>query len=169
VNKLEFTHIYQTLYPLLFRYIYRLTKNEESANDICQEAFLKLYTETSEGKKIEFIKSWLFKCATNNFLNNIKREQIITFEPYSIKSEALEIQNPEEKYIKTERLRHLEYAINKLKDNEKQLIYLYQEEFSYAEISEITGIKLTSIGKTLSRTIKKVSTQLQNIKSYELL
>jgi len=169
VNKLEFTHIYQTLYPLLFRYIYRLHRNEESSKDICQEAFLKLYTETSEGKKIEFIKSWLFKCATNDFLNRIKRNQIITFEPYSIKSEAFEIQNPEEKYIKTERLRHLEYVINKLKDNEKQLIYLYQDEFSYAEISEITGIKLTSIGKTLSRTIKKISTQLQNTKSYELL
>lgn len=169
MNKEKFTYIYNTIYPLLFRYVYRLCKNEESSKDICQEAFLKFYTETSNGKIMEHEKSWIFKCATNDFLNKIKRKQIIVFESLSSINESYETQNPENKYIKTENLKNIELAISNLNDTEKKLIYLYQEEFSYAEISDITGIKSTSVGKTLSRTIEKISTQLQKTMSYEML
>lgn len=153
---------------MLFRYVFRLIRDEDIAKDICQDVFMKLFMEISEGKEIELIKNWLFKCVTNNFLNRVKRNQIIIFEPHSSKNETQDNQNPEEKYIKTERLEKLELVLSKISSNERQLIYLYQEDFSYAEIAEITGIKPTSVGKTLSRAIKKVSDQLQKIKCHEL-
>ena len=168
MERTEFTHLYQTHYPMLFRYVFRLIRDEEIAKDICQDVFMKLYTEVSEGKKIELIKSWLFKCATNDFLNRVKRGKVIVFEQLSSKHESQNIQNPEEKYIKTERLKYIEQAIEKVSPNEKQLIYLFQEDFSYAEISEIIGIKYSSVGKTLSRAIQKVSAQLHKIKCHEL-
>jgi len=168
VEKKEFTLLYQKIYPLLFRYLYRLSKNEEASKDICQEVFMKLYSEINKGNKIEFIKSWLFKCATNNFLNKVKREQIVKFEEYTEANEYRDPQNPEEIFIKDENLKCIAYAINKLSPIEKQLIYLYQEDFSYAEIAMITGIKPNSVGKTLSRTIQKVTSRLHKTKSYEL-
>lgn len=168
MEKSEFTHLYQTHYPMLFRYVFRLSRNEEMAKDICQDVFMKLFVELTEGKEIELIKSWAFKCATNDFLNRAKRKKIIVFEPFTIKNETHDTQNPEEKYIKTERFKNIEQAIQKISQNEKQLIYLFQEEFSYAEISEITGIKYSSVGKTLSRAIQKVSDQLKKEKCYEM-
>jgi len=168
LEKTEFTHLYQTYYPMLYRYVFRLNRDEEITKDICQDVFMKLYTEVSEGKKIELIKSWLFKCATNNFLNRVKRNQIIIFEPYPTVNETQDTQNPEEKYIKMERLEKLALALNKISPNDRQLIYLYQEDFSYAEIAEITGIKATSVGKTLSRAIQKVSNQLLKTECHEL-
>ena len=146
---------------MLFRYVFRLNRDEAIAKDICQDVFMKLYIEISEGKEVQLVKSWLFKCATNNFLNRIKRDQIIHFEPHSLKNETTDYQNPEERYIKTERFKELELVLDKMNPHERQLIYLYQEDFSYAEIAEITGIKVTSVGKTLSRAIQKVSDYLQ--------
>ena len=161
MERSEFTHLYQTHYPMLFRYVFRLNRDEAIAKDICQDVFMKLYIEISEGKEVQLVKSWLFKCATNNFLNRIKRDQIIHFEPHSLKNETTDYQNPEERYIKTERFKELELVLDKMNPHERQLIYLYQEDFSYAEIAEITGIKVTSVGKTLSRAIQKVSDYLQ--------
>jgi len=44
---------------------------------------------------------------------------------------------------------------------------LYSEGLSYREISDATGIKSSSIGKTLSRTLEKLEKELINQK-YEL-
>ncbi|MDO5341408.1 MAG: sigma factor-like helix-turn-helix DNA-binding protein [Bacteroidia bacterium] len=49
--------------------------------------------------------------------------------------------------------------IDKLDTKEKSVIVLYSEGYSYKEMAEITGIKFTSIGKTLERIIDKLKKQ----------
>jgi len=58
-------------------------------------------------------------------------------------------------------------AFSKLKPEEKLLATVYSEGLSYKEISEVTGIKFSSVGKTLSRTLKKMEIELKKQK-YEL-
>ncbi len=54
-------------------------------------------------------------------------------------------------------------ALDKLKHNEKILAILYSEGFSYKEMAEISGIKMSSIGTTLSRTLKKLKKELTSL------
>jgi RNA polymerase sigma-70 factor (ECF subfamily) len=58
-------------------------------------------------------------------------------------------------------------ALSKLTKEESVLAILYSEGCSYKEIAEITGIRFSSVGKTLSRTLVKLGNELK-ILNYEL-
>jgi RNA polymerase sigma-70 factor (ECF subfamily) len=66
-----------------------------------------------------------------------------------------------------ENLSLIRFALSKLKKDESVLAILYSEGLSYKEIAEITGIRFSSVGKTLSRTLKKLGNELKKYQ-YEL-
>ena len=61
----------------------------------------------------------------------------------------------------------ISHAMSKLKPQERLLAVLYSEGLTYNEMASATGIKFSSIGKTLSRSLKKLGKELNN-QRYEL-
>jgi len=61
----------------------------------------------------------------------------------------------------------LKQAIAELKPLEIKLIMLYSEGYSYKEIAQIAEINFSSVGKTLSRTLKKLK-EILNRLNYEM-
>lgn len=57
--------------------------------------------------------------------------------------------------------------MNQLQPTERALLLLYCEDFSYKEIAESTGIRFTSVGKTLARTLAKMEKILKQ-QDYEM-
>ena len=53
-------------------------------------------------------------------------------------------------------------ALSKLNPKNKLLAILYSEGLSYKEMSELTDIKFSSIGKTLSRTLSTLKNELKD-------
>ena len=51
--------VYEELRPLLFSIAYRMVGSANEAEDIVQEAFLRLHRETSQGTDIDSPKAWL--------------------------------------------------------------------------------------------------------------
>jgi RNA polymerase sigma-70 factor (ECF subfamily) len=51
--------VYEELPPLLFSIAYRMVGSASEAEDIVQEAFLRLHRETSQGTDIDSPKAWL--------------------------------------------------------------------------------------------------------------
>jgi len=51
--------------------------------------------------------------------------------------------------------------MEKLKPQERFLVILYSEGLSYKEMAEVTEMKYSSVGKTLSRTLKKIEKELK--------
>jgi DNA-directed RNA polymerase specialized sigma24 family protein len=54
--------------------------------------------------------------------------------------------------------------MQRLKMKERMLLTLYSENFSYKEISEISGVKMTSVGKSIARGLEKLRIILENEK-----
>ena len=50
----------------------------------------------------------------------------------------------------------IQQALSQLSPQDRQLAVLYSEGFSYKEMSELVGIRFSSVGKTLSRVINKL-------------
>ena len=61
----------------------------------------------------------------------------------------------------------IQLALNTLSAKEKVLVIAYSEGMSYRELSELTSINFNSIGKTLSRALKKLSEEMKK-KDYGL-
>ena len=139
-----------------------MVNDTDSASDIVQEVFIYLHEKPQKAHQINHLRSWLSKAVYNrciDFLRKPKRNiGLKSLKNHGTENTSLEI---------TETKTAINEALNKLKPNGKTLAILYSEGFSYKEMSEISGIKMSSIGTTLSRTLKKLKKELTSL-GYEL-
>ena len=157
-----FEEIYAENYKTMFRVATRMVGDSEDVSDIIQEIFIDFFNKTNNGNIIHHPKSWLYRATINKCVDNQRNsKRFQNLESLAeFKSEPGLVENQEMEDAIT-------IAISKLKPQEKILATVYSEGLSYKEIAEVTGIKLSSIGKMLSRTLKKMEKELKN-QRYEL-
>lgn len=152
-----FEEIYTENYKTMYRVATRMVGDCEDVSDIIQEIFIDFFNKTNNGIIIQHPKSWLFRATINKCIDNRRNrkrfQNLDSLDEY--KSEAGIVENQEMKDA-------ISHAISKLNSQEKILATFYSEGLSYKEIAEVTGIKFSSIGKTLSRTLKKMEKELKN-------
>jgi RNA polymerase sigma-70 factor (ECF subfamily) len=157
-----FNKIYQENYLIVKNVAYKITADNDASQDIVQEVFLSYFNNLKSKKKIKHPRTWLYRVTLNKCYDYIKSQNKIT---------KIDIENVELlSYIPVaddNKSKYLHIALSKLKPKEKLLIILYSEGLSYKEMSEVTEIKFTSIGQTLSRILKKLKSELKT-KEYEL-
>ena len=70
------TTVYQELRPLLFSIAYRMVGSTSDAEDIVQEAFLRLHRESRRGTDIESPKAWLTTVTTRLAINHVQSARV---------------------------------------------------------------------------------------------
>jgi RNA polymerase sigma-70 factor (ECF subfamily) len=158
-----FETLYAQYYEQIYCFCYRFLRCRESAKEVTQEAFIKLYERMGQqGSEVQNSRAWLYKVAGNLSMNlkkkNGRRESINA----SLYENAGASASPEEVLIHHENLERIKEIIDQLKPRDKFLILLYQEEMSYREMSVATGMPVNSVGKTLWRIIDKIAETLKN-------
>jgi RNA polymerase sigma factor (sigma-70 family) len=157
-----FEDIYTENYKAMHRVAIKMVGNIDDVPDIVQEIFIDFFNKTTNGSIIHNPKSWLYKATINKCIDKLRKR--VKFQPLdsltSIKSEEVTIECQELKAA-------MGLAISKLKPQEKVLAVFYSEGLSYKELAEVTGIKYSSIGKVISRTLRKIEKELRN-QHYEL-
>lgn len=146
----------------IFRYLVVTFGNKTEAEDITQEAFIKLYHNFKEGKQIDNLKSWLYRIAHNLAIDQIRHQQFISplgeMEWAEISESLSDVEsNPEEKLIKMERRERLHKAMKILTAQERQCLHLRAAGFRYREIAEIMNIEVPTVGEYLKRGINKIT------------
>jgi RNA polymerase sigma-70 factor (ECF subfamily) len=140
----------------------KLVGNRDSASDIVHDVFVNFYIKQDEGHVILYPSSWLYKVAINkciDFLKHAKRFRSIG----PVDNEKAE--DPVDE--KEQRIATVHSALSMLKPRERVLMVLYSEGLSYKEIAESAGLRFSSVGKTISRTLEKLENELKKQK-YEL-
>lgn len=165
---MPFHRIYNLYYTNIYQFVYRLSLSRQDSEDISQEVFLSLYKEIEKKKTPDNAKAWLYKCALNKFINSNKRTKTIQFTDNIGSFEKESANTAETDLISKEKKQIVAGAISKLSEKEQILLNLFNDDFSYKEISEITDIKYTSVGKTLSRVIEKVAKSIKQASHEEL-
>jgi RNA polymerase sigma factor (sigma-70 family) len=157
-----FEEIYTENYKTMHRVAKKMVGNNDDVSDIVQEIFIDFFNKINNGNVIHSPKSWLYKATINKCVDNLrKRKKFQT-------TDSLVACKIEEEIIENQDLKTAIYiAISKLKPQEKILATFYSEGLSYKELAEVTGIRYSSIGKVLSRTLKKMEKELRD-QHYEL-
>lgn len=155
---MTFEELYKLHYESIYKFCFRFLNSREKAMDVVQETFLKLYQQMNTGDYIiENKRAWLYKVAGNICLNLINTTNKQTEIKGQLKFSITEKSNPESQLINKEKVQNIRKAIESLKPQHQMLVLLYQDGLSYKELSEATGIPFNSIGKTLWRSIEKIS------------
>jgi RNA polymerase sigma-70 factor (ECF subfamily) len=138
-----FRQLYDTIFPILFRVAYRITSSEEAAEDLCQEAFFRLYEKKMVFPAPEEAKYWLIRVVKNASLNYAKRKDRErkayqkAFREYS--TQALE--TSETLLLKQESKEEVQRALSKLPENLRMVLILKEYgDLNYKEIGRALGI-----------------------------
>ncbi|WP_243348954.1 RNA polymerase sigma factor [Parabacteroides sp. FAFU027] len=157
----QFDDIYRQHYTMIFRLVSKFISDRQEIEDVVQEVFMKLFLEMQAKRTMDYPKTWLYKVASNQCVNIVGRRQ----ETYSIDDASVYALCDNEcvmqKYEEDEQKSVIRQALARLEEHERMIIILYSEGLSYKEIAEISGVKFTSVGKTLSRTLDKLKPLLK--------
>lgn len=159
----------------IFYMMLKMVKNQDDADDLTIEAFGKAFNRLHQYTPDYAFSTWLFKIATNNCIDFIRKKKMVTFSidkgfedgegntsTFDIKENNL---NPEEKFMRKQKIRIMREMVDHLKPRYKQLIVLrYFRELSYDEIAETTELPLGTVKAQLFRAREMLYNLLLNKK-----
>jgi len=162
-NQSGFDGLYDSFYKDVYRFVYSLVGEAEEARDLTQDTFLKLYKYLEKGgRELENPRSWIFRVAANHCYNRVKRigrfRQIVkrNFNREETASPAdIEV-------MKQQEIEIMRNALEKLPPRDRIILTLFKNGFSTLEMAEMIGVKKSSIGKTLARSVEKLSKQVKS-------
>lgn len=138
--------LYDQFRPRLLRYLGSLHLNRDQAEEIVQEAFLRLATELAHGKDIENLQGWILRVAHNQAIDLWKRrEREMTLTADVSEAEIREHlvdsgTGPYEKYQQEERMKLIEDALLTLNSQQRQCFHMRVQGFRYKDIANALGI-----------------------------
>jgi len=147
-NDRVFEQMYSKHFSLLRNFLYYKFGNAENAEDIAQNAFIKLW-ENCKKIEIEKAKSFLFKTAINLSLNSIKHQKVvINFNTNAIKK--VENETPEFQMIEEEFYQKIQNVIAELTEKQREVFLLNRiEKVKYADIAEMLNISVKAVEKRM--------------------
>jgi RNA polymerase sigma factor (sigma-70 family) len=153
--------LFAALESPLLSYALRLTGDVGAAEDLVQEAFMKLQAQF---KEVREPSRWLYRAVHNLALNHQRQSRkIIPLEPSSPgAAEAADPHPlPDEQIARSEGLGLLRLTLETLDGRSRELIRLkFTENLSYKQISERTGLKIGHIGYLLHHALKEMASEL---------
>lgn len=146
----EYNTAVKTLSHRLFGYVFKSLRNEEDANDIVQESFLKLW-QNREKVEAGKAKSWLFTTSYHALVNLAKKNSRMS------SADELEIDRGANDNHAFELKEILNIALSKLNQQQKAILLLRDREgYNYQEIGEIMDLTEAQVKVYLFRARKKV-------------
>jgi RNA polymerase sigma-70 factor (ECF subfamily) len=148
----DFDDLFQRLYPSLYRYLHRLTGDADVAEDIAQEAFVRLLKQHLPEPEI---RPWLFTVAMNlvrdRARKNERRQRLLSGAPTMVSIEP----RPDDRVEQIESIESVRAALDKLSDRDRQLLLMREEGFKYEEIAGVIGVAPASVGTLIARALKR--------------
>jgi len=147
--------------PLL-RYAFGLTARRTVAEEVVQEAFLRLHQQWDE---VRNPRAWLYRCVRNLGLNELRdhrREAPSPEEDATEKHADESTPTPDITLARHEAIGTLRLLIAELEAEDARLIQLkYIEHQSYADIARTTGLPIGTVGYKLHHLLKQLAASLR--------
>jgi len=149
----------------VFAFLDRMLGSTEEAQDVGQEAFLRVVQQAKRYRPEGQFKSWLFRIAGNMARSRLRRRKILSwvrFQP-ELHDHAAPTAAPDVEFDR-ERLRvALRAALAKLPDRQRQALLLqHYESMSYEQIAGVLGTTPRAVDSLLSRAKAALREELED-------
>ena len=146
----------------VYHMILKMVRNVDDAEDLTIEAFAKAFKNLHKFKKDFTFSTWLFRIATNNTIDFIRKKRLDTMSlDTSYKDDngdavTIDVQdknlNPQEEAIKSQKIELVRLFVGKLPAKYQRLVKLrYFDELSYDEIAKELEAPLGTVKAQLHR------------------
>ncbi len=145
----------------LYNFAFHLTYNEEDANDLVQDTYLKAYRFINSYERGTNAKAWLFKILKNGFINEYRRQtrlpKEVDYEEFLTYQETDDGSDVGELDLRDDLFKGLigdevTKAVNELPVDFRTVLLLCDVEgFTYEEIAKIIDIPIGTVRSRLHR------------------
>ena len=143
--------------------VYKFRGDIQTAEDIAQNAFVKLW-ENCAILKPEQAKSFLFTTAIRLSLNNIKHNQVVTNFELKFKGSEAHKESPEFLLEETELKILLEKAINNLPEKQRTVFLMNRfDNHSYTEIATVLDLSVKAVEKRMHLALLSLRKVVKNV------
>jgi len=140
-------------------YVYRMVGDYESALDLTQEVFIKVYNSLRRYRSEFKFSTWIYKIAHNSAVDHLRRQggrelalqREFDGEQYDLPIESRR-PSPEQESERAERRVEIERVVSELPAAYRELVVLrHSHDLSYDEIADVTGLPLGTVKNRLFR------------------
>lgn len=161
----------------VYHMILKMVRNIDDAEDLTIEAFAKAFKNLHRFKKDYTFSTWLFRIATNNAIDFIRKKRLETmsldtsFQDDNGDAVQIDVEdhnlNPQEEAIKSQKIELIQLFVTKLPPKYQRLVRLrYFKEYSYEEIAGELNAPLGTIKAQLHRARELMYDLVKNKKDH---
>lgn len=167
-----FESVYETYADKVLNLVFRMTGDEDTARDLTQDIFVKVYENLASFEQRSSIYTWIHRIAVNRVYNYLKRERRLQWvglldktlhellgekQIESLWSPDAAPNTAEDRLERAERSDLLWRAVRSLPPKYRVPIVLYHyEEMSYKEVAAATGLSESAVETRIHRGRKKL-------------
>lgn len=147
---------------ILTGYTCNLTGDLEMARDVVQETFIKLYAQDPAKLDGPGLKSWLFTVCRNRSLDLMRRRRrLVSIEDSPVDQFADTAATPDRRAADSDETALVLATFRRLPANQAEVLRLkFQNDLTYQEIAEVTGLSATNVGFLIHTGLKRLRTLL---------
>ena len=144
---MDFDNIYKEYFDRVYYKVLSVVKNNDDAEDICQETFISVYKNLSKFREESNIYTWIYRIAINKTYDFFKKRKL----EFEINDEVLSL--PEDINFDTKVI--LEEKLKLISEKEKEIVIL-KDIYGYKlkEIAEIKNMNLSTVKSVYYKALK---------------
>ena len=164
----QFNKVYDEVFPVLLKVVYKITGSLDIAEELCQEAFIRFYERMEDFPDINQAKYWLIRVSKNLALNHQKRKgrEKRAYER-AIHEPGRNDETGETAILKKESYYAVQKALDRLPENLKTVLILKEYgNLNYKEIAKTLKISEGNVKVRVFRARKQLFDYLNNGEFY---
>jgi RNA polymerase sigma-70 factor, ECF subfamily len=147
--------LYTQYHTYVARICFRYVKNQEDAEDLAQEIFVKLIDRIDSFQGDAQLSTWLYRVAANHCLDHLrwKKRQLQLIE----ESGKFEGEAGDDAYAEKSAQRFVQKVMDESTEEDRHLIFLhFQAGLTHLEIAEMEGVSRVAITKRLAKAQERI-------------
>jgi|SRR3990172_2274282 len=156
--KAEFLKVYDQYADVIFRYCYFQISDREKAKDLTQDVFIKTWEYMTSGKKVEYMKAFLYRIAANTVIDDRRKKKTLSLDKMA--EEGFDFPDKKNEGEEKEMIFEGEQAvkvISDLADKYRDVLMLrYVDDLSIKEIAEIVNETENNVSVRIHRGLEKL-------------
>ena len=167
-----FTELVELNQERLFASMLQVTGSPEEAEEVVQEAFIRVFMKLDTFQRNSQFFTWLYRIAFNSALTRRRRNRARVSLDYCRENNGLEVSDDgdgvDEPMLRRERVDMVREAMHTLTDEHRSILVLREmEEHSYEDIAEILEISIGTVRSRLSRARRQLKLALEAMQRAE--
>ncbi|MCX7804459.1 MAG: sigma-70 family RNA polymerase sigma factor [Planctomycetota bacterium] len=150
----------------VLNFVLRMVGNQDDAEEIAQEAFLRLYESLGKVEvETESYLAWVYRVARNLVIDHQRKRREAAMEEERIELTADEgAERPEDVYEHRTTALMVREALQDLPENYRECLVLrFQSELSYEQIAQVVGVPVSTIETRLHRAKRMLRARLKKM------